>query len=83
MSDFKWNIPYSLFKTMFRGTSLTEAEKVQIMFGRKKIAKVINRTEKVIRNFVKLNHKYETKAKNCSVRKISTLQGGCIRHEAF
>jgi transposase len=63
-------------------------KKVQISILKKRgdsnrqIAKVINRSEKLVRNFLKLGQKYGTKSKRRRGGKVRAQQIGRIRHEA-
>jgi transposase len=73
---------------MARATWLTEVEKVQTSTLKKRgdsnrqIAKAINRSEKQVRNFLKLGQKYGTKSKRRNCVKVRAQQIGRIRHEA-
>jgi transposase len=73
---------------MPRNKFLTDAERVKIQTYKKcgvsnrQIAKKIHRSEKVVRNFLKLGSKYGIRRKTKGNTKISLLQMSKIRHEA-
>lgn len=73
---------------MPKGKYLSEKEKIEIDFYHKnkysnrKIGRLINRSESVVRNFLKKGERYGLKKPTNGNRKLSKRQIGMIKHEA-